>query len=100
MQALENVCAYLVAHWAAIAGALAGVMSLIGSVKNLLDNGKHDKAEHVLDKVLDVLAFVSRAGMKGMPYLGRLSLPGLPSRMAAQVPPDLKIVPPSNKDAN
>lgn len=89
MQSLYAAGAYLVAHWEAIAGLLTALMSLIGTLKGLFST--HPKVEGALDKTLDVLSFVARVGTKGVPYLGRLSLPLLPSRPAPA--PGLKAVP-------
>ena len=96
MHALIAAGAFVAAHWTEISAGLASLMSLIGTLKALAS--KHAKVEGALDRVLDVLSFVSRAGAKGLPFLGRLSVPGLPSRGAAPTP-DLKLVPPADKEA-
>lgn len=91
MHTLVLAAAFVAAHWEAIAAALVGLMSFIGTLKNLFV--KYPKVESVLDKTLDVLAFVAKYGAKGVPYLGRISVPGLPSRSASASKPDLKAVP-------
>ena len=82
---------FLTAHGPAILTALASLVSFLGTLKALFST--HPKVEGALDKTLDVLSFVARAGAKGLPYLGRLSVPGLPSRAAAASKPDLKVLP-------
>jgi len=89
MHSLVAAGAWVGAHWQAIAAVLASLMSLIGTVKGLFST--HPKVEGALDRVLDVLSWVSRAGAKGVPLLGRISVPGLPSRPAPA--PALKVVP-------
>lgn len=90
MHTLQVTGAYLAAHWQAIAAALTALMSFVGTLKGLFST--HPKVEGALDKTLDVLSFVARAGAKGVPMLGRISVPGLPSRPVAALKPDLKAV--------
>ena len=91
MHSLSAAASYLVAHWESIAAGLAALTSLVGSLKALFST--HPKVEGALDRTLDVLSFVARAGARGVPMLGRLSVPGLPSRAPAAPKPDLKVVP-------
>lgn len=91
MHALIVAGAFVASHWEAIAAALVGLMSFLGTLKNLFV--KYPRVETVLDKTMDVLSFVAKYGAKGVPYLGRLSVPGLPSRAPAAPKPDLKVVP-------
>lgn len=91
MQHLQAAGAYVVAHWQTISLVLAALMSFIGSIKALFST--HPKVEGVLDRTLDVLSFVARAGAKGIPMLGRLSVPGLPSHSAEAPKPTLTSVP-------
>jgi hypothetical protein len=91
MHYLASAGAYLAAHGPAILATLAALMSFTGSVKALFST--HPKVEGALDRTLDVLSWVSRAGAKGLPYLGRFSVPLLPSRPADASKPDLKVVP-------
>ena len=93
MHTVALVGAFIFAHWESIAAALVGLMSAVGTLKNWFS--KHPKVEGVLDKILDVLAFVSKYGARGVPYLGRFSVPGVPSRPAAQ--PSLSLVPPAEE---
>ena len=89
MHQLQAAGAYVFAHWQAISALLASLMSLIGTAKALFST--HPKVEGVLDRALDILSWVSRAGSRGVPYLGRFSVPLLPSRPAPA--PVLKAVP-------
>ena len=91
MHQLQAAGGYVVAHWQAISALLASLMSLAGTLKALFST--HPKVEGALDRTLDVLSWVSRAGAKGVPYLGRFSVPLLPSRPVAPSPPTLKAVP-------
>lgn len=91
MHALLLAGAFIASHWEAISAALVGFASFVGTLKNLFS--KSPKVETVLDKTLDVLALVSKYGAVGVPYLGRVSVPGLPSRPAPASKPDLKAVP-------
>lgn len=89
MHTFVLVASFVYAHWGSIAAALVGLMSAVGTLKNWFS--KHPKVEGVLDKILDVLAFVAKYGAKGVPYLGRFSVPGVPSRPTAA--PTLALVP-------
>ena len=89
MHFLVSAGAYLGAHGAAILAALASLASFVGTLKALFSS--HPKVEGALERTLDVLSLAARAGAKGLPYLGRLSVPGLPSR-AGDAKPDLKVV--------
>lgn len=91
MHTLLAAGAYVAAHWESIAAGLAALTSFVGSLKALFST--HPKVEGALDRTLDVLSLVARAGARGVPYLGRLSVPGLPSRPAPAQKPDLKAVP-------
>lgn len=91
MHALLLAGAFVASHWQAISAAIVGFASFIGTLKNLFS--KSPKVETVLDKTLDVLALVSKYGAVGVPYLGRISVPGLPSRPVAAPKPDLKVLP-------
>ena len=91
MHQLQTAGAYLVAHGPAILAALASLASFVGTLKALFST--HPKVEGALDRTLDVLSFAARAGARGLPLLGRLSVPGLPSRPAPPAAPDLKVVP-------
>lgn len=91
MHALYVAASWLADNWQTIAAVLASLMSLAGTLKALFST--HPKVEGALDRTLDVLSWVSRAGAKGVPYLGRFSVPLLPSRPVAPSPPTLKAVP-------
>jgi hypothetical protein len=91
MHYVSVAASWLSTNWATVAGVLAALMSLAGSLKALFST--HPKVEGALDRTLDVLSWVSRAGAKGVPYLGRFSVPLLPSRPVLAAPPALKVVP-------
>lgn len=89
MHTLSAAGAYVAAHGPAMLAALASLASFLGTLKALFST--HPKVEGAIDRTLDVLSFVARAGAKGLPYLGRFSVPLLPSRPVSA--PGLKAVP-------
>lgn len=94
MHQLQTAGAYVAAHGPAMLAALASLASFLGTLKALFST--HPRVEGALDRTLDVLSWVARAGAKGLPYLGRFSVPLLPSR-AADAKSPLALVPPDKE---
>jgi hypothetical protein len=70
-----SVWQWAIAHWGQLIAIIVAILSLLGTIKNLLT---YPKAQKVISVVMDILSFIAEHGKSGL--VGPVSFPGVPSR--------------------